>query len=248
MQADDFAATEQNPPHEIAEPLLDGEVEPDSSGPETMASPDSGNYLDSTLSFSGRGTGDAKLSKPSLSSAITPLFSILGSLLIVLACFMILMMLMKKISPKGNRNLPPEVFEDLGRTFLTQKLQLHLLKLGNRLILVSVTQDGVTPITEITDPDEVVPLIGMCRGQDTGSASGLFKRTLSELSKGDRDGYFGEDVQTAKPAKAVSKPATKAAKPASPAKSTLLDLYSEPDESLAEILASGLGTKGAKHA
>lgn len=187
--------------------------------------------LGKTIGFSSKKSAKpGKLAKPEFADAIAPLISIIGSLLIVLSAFFILMMIFRKMSPKGNRLLPKEAFEDLGRTFLTPKLQLHLLRLGHRLILVSVTQDGVSPITEVTDPDEVVPLLGMCRQLDPNSSSERFRKIYSELSEKD----YSET-----PKKTV------AAKPQ--AKSSLVDLYSEPDESLADILASGLGTKGGRH-
>ena len=175
-----------------------------------------------------------KLERPQFSAAIAPVVSVIGSLLIVLSVFFILMMVVKKISPKGNRLLPKEAFEDLGRTFLTQKLQLHLLRLGNRLILVSVTPDGVSPITEVTDPDEVVPLLGMCRKLDENSSTELFRKMYSTLTDEDDPGRTPPKKQT--PVPGSMKGNAKA--------STLVDLYSEPDESLADILASGLGKGG----
>jgi flagellar biogenesis protein FliO len=168
------------------------------------------------------------IDRPKITNAIAPLLSVLGSLLIVIAAFFILVLLLKKVSPKGNRLLPKEAFEDLGRAVLTQKIQLHLLRLGNRLLLVSITPDGVSPITEVTDPDEVVPLLGLCRQLDTHSSTELFRKTLSSFSSGGVEGgYFGSDVKKTTPLKIK------------PKQSPLVDLYSEPDESLAEILAKG---------
>jgi flagellar biogenesis protein FliO len=167
-----------------------------------------------------------KLPKPSFSGSMAPVISVVGSLLIVLAAFFLVATLLKKVSPKGNRPLPKEAFEDLGRTFLTQKLQLHLLRLGNRLILVSVTPDGVSPITEVTDPDEVVSLLGLCRKLDLNSATEQFHRAVAS---------FSEEELAAPP----SKLALTVNRKRSQRSSSLVDLYSEPDESLAEILAKG---------
>lgn len=191
--------------------------------------------LDKPLGSGKTESGQRLLTRPKISSAVTPIISVLGSLLIVLGIFFILVLFLKKVSPKGNSLLPKEVFENLGRAMLTQKIQLHLLRLGNRLLLVSITPDGVSPITEITDPDEVVPLLGLCRQLDTHSSTEFFRKTLSSFSTGGTEGgYFGTDVTKVNIDNRKTPIRNSRSK-----QSTLVDIYSEPDESLAEILAKG---------
>ncbi len=228
--------------------LTNGEANAD---PVTAASSD---VLDQVLvEQDSDGLDDEKLPKPSLSSAITPLLSIIGSLLVVIAVFLLLMTLMKKITPQGKRILPSEVFENLGHSFLTQKLQVHLLRVGNKLVLVSVTQDGVSPITEVENPDDVVPIIATCRGGDRSSSSNLFKRTLSELSKTGKDSYFGEDASSTQMSRVTPVPKSgpqsgKTTTQNAKSGGSRLDIYSEPEESLADMLAAGLVGKGVRHA
>ncbi|MDR1140439.1 MAG: flagellar biosynthetic protein FliO [Planctomycetaceae bacterium] len=207
--------------NQLSDPLLD----------KTISS------INSKSSINSGKNGNEKrlLDRPKIANAITPLISVFGSLLIVLAAFLILVLLLKKVSPKGNRLLPKEAFEDLGRAMLTQKIQLHLLRLGNRLLLVSITPDGVSPITEMTDPDEVVALLGLCRQLDTHSSTEFFRKTLNSFSTGGVEGgYFGADVAKTNIDNRKTSPRKGRSK-----QSTLVDLYSEPDESLAEILAKG---------
>ncbi|MDR0336805.1 MAG: hypothetical protein LBI18_06915 [Planctomycetaceae bacterium] len=208
---------------------------------ETQPQQSTGNPSDQLLDkpiASGK-TGNEKrlLHRPKIANMVTPLIPIFGSLLIVIGAFFILVLFLRRVSPKGNRLLPKEAFEDLGRAVLTQKIQLHLLRLGNRLLLVSITPDGVSPITEIVDPDEVVPLLGLCRQLDTYSSTEFFRKTLSSFSTGGTEGgYFGTDAVKANtnPNNKKNTPRTVRSK-----QSTRVDLYSEPDESLAEILAKG---------
>lgn len=196
--------------------------------------------LDQALVFSKNKSGKDRLEQPRLTGAVAPIVSVVGSLLIVLATFLFLAILFKKLSPKSGRLLPKEAFEDLGRAFLGQKMNLHLLRLGNRLILVCVTPDGVSPVTEVTDPDEVVPLLGMCRRLDENSSSELFKQTLSKIidKESKDDGYFGTETNSR------NKKANKTLKSNN---ASALDLYSDSNESLTDLLASGLTAKGAKH-
>ena len=59
--------------------------------------------------------------------------------------------------------LPTEVVEVLGRAPLAGRQQMHLLRCGNKLLLVSVTPTGAETLTEVTDPVEVDRLSGLCR-------------------------------------------------------------------------------------
>jgi len=193
--------------------------------------------LDTPLVRSGTTDENGKIAKPLASSGVGSVVTMFASLFVVIATFLILALLFKKVSPKGNRLLPNELFENLGRAPLTPKNQLHLLRLGNRLILVSVTLDGVRPITEITDPDEVVQLLGLCRRLDPNSSTQNFKKMYNAVAaESTEGGYFGADVDTR------PRPKSKAT---SRTKSSLVDLYSEPDTSLTELLANGL--KGGRN-
>jgi flagellar biogenesis protein FliO len=203
------------------EPIDSGELD-QFSGSGDLSDGSSDDLLDKPLDVTNAKEGKGKLKQPQLTNAIVPLASVLGSLLIVVSAFLIFVLFLKKVSPKNSRQIPREAFENLGRVMLTQKIQLQLLRLGNRLILVSVTPDGVSPVTEITDPDEVVPLLGMCRQLDPNSSTEFFRKTINGGSSGKTEGgYFDTDVK--RPSKTKTK----------------IDFYSEPDESLAEILAKG---------
>jgi len=160
-----------------------------------------------------------KLVKPEL----TPVFSVAGSLLIVIAAFFLLALLFRKVAPQGSRPLPKEAFECLGRHFLSQKQQLQVLRLGNRIVLVSVMAEGITTLAEITDPDEVVSFLGHFRRLDSNSATEIFRKTVAGIS----------DDELSQP---HQRPVVSTRRQQSAAS---LDLYSDPDESLASILARG---------
>ena len=221
-------------PQELKSSPIDDEEEEEETVPKKKGTQDT---LDTPLVRSGTADENGKIAKPLVSSSIGSVVTMFASLFIVIATFLIFALLFKKVSPKGNRPLPSELIENLGRTSLTQKIQLHLLRLGNRLILVSVTLDGVHPITEITDPDEVVQLLGLCRRLDPNSSTQNFKKMYDAVAaEPPTGGYFGADVDARPRPKSKATPRTK---------SSLVDLYSEPDASLTEMLANGL--KGGRN-
>ncbi|MFZ5832840.1 MAG: FliO/MopB family protein [Planctomycetota bacterium] len=135
----------------------------------------------------GAGTTGASASNEALSSAANPLPSALtvgGSLMIVLSIFFVVAWAMRRAAPQSQVVLPGEVFEMLGRAPLSGRQQVHLLRLGRKLVLVSVTPAGAETLTEVTDADEVDRLAGMCHQAKPGSISASFRTVLE---------HFGEE-------------------------------------------------------
>ena len=86
-----------------------------------------------------------------------------GSLAVVLGLFLLVAWVMRKASPRSSSALPGEVFEVLGRAPLAGRQQVHLLRCGSKLLLVSITPAATETLTEVTDPVEVDRLAGLCR-------------------------------------------------------------------------------------
>lgn len=119
--------------------------------------------------------------------------TVLVSLGVVLGTFFVLVWLSKKTTPKGLAPLPGEVFESLGRAPLTGRQQMQLIRLGNKLVLLSVTATGVETLTEITDIDEVNRLSGLCQQDRSGSITESFRNVLSQYADEPApDGFVGD--------------------------------------------------------
>ncbi len=108
--------------------------------------------------------------------------TVVGSLCAVLGVFLVVVWCSKKFSPPGASILPQEAFELLGRAPLSARQQLQLIRVGHKLLLVSLSPTGVEPLTEITDATEVEHLISLCRRGKSNSSTTIFLQTLSELS------------------------------------------------------------------
>ena len=135
--------------------------------------------------------GEGKLALMSLDTQLLPVLSVLGSLCLVLGAFFLFVLFMKKVGPKNGGNLPKEALENVGRYPLNQKLQLNLIRLGNRLILVAVTPDGgVETISEIESQDEVAQILAQCRKLDPNSSQAQFKSVLDEFAQEKSPGGF----------------------------------------------------------
>ena len=107
--------------------------------------------------------------------------SLVGSLALVLGLFLLVAWMLRRTAPKSSAALPREAVEVLGRAPLAARLYVHLVRCGNKMLLVSVTPGGAETLTEITDPVEVDRLAGLCEQNRTGSASSAFRQVFEQL-------------------------------------------------------------------
>jgi flagellar protein FliO/FliZ len=117
-----------------------------------------------------------------LPSAVT----VFGSLALVLGVFFALVWALRRASPPGAALLPTEAFEVLGRAPLANRQQAHLLRCGNKLLLISAGAAGTEPLTEITDPAEVERLTDLCRQARPNVATTALRRMFRQ--KGESNG------------------------------------------------------------
>jgi flagellar biogenesis protein FliO len=117
--------------------------------------------------------------KPSGLPSMTAVF---GSLVVVLGIFLLIAWIVRRAAPQGLTRLPNEAFEVLGRAPLAGRQNVHLLRCGNKLLLVSITPAGTETLTEIIDPQEVDRLAGLCRQAGPHSSTAAFRRIFEQLA------------------------------------------------------------------
>jgi flagellar biogenesis protein FliO len=110
------------------------------------------------------------------------LISVVGSLGAVLGLFFVLAWAMRRGASGSPALLPKEALEVLGRAPLAGRQQVYLVRLGNKLLLVSVSQAGVETLSEVTEPDEVQRLAGLCLQRQTNSAVLMFRQALDRFA------------------------------------------------------------------
>ncbi len=118
-------------------------------------------------SVSGENSGD-KRKKSKYSSAVG-VKKLAFSVAAVTLLFFILLLLLKKFSPEDAPKLPKEAFEILGKSQLAFRHQLYLMRCGEKLFIVSISQNGVDRIGEIEDPLEADRIARLCRGEVLGT-------------------------------------------------------------------------------
>lgn len=102
-----------------------------------------------------------------------------GALAVVLLLLLVLRGLLRAGGRRAVGGRPSGVLEVLGRYPVGRSQSLVLLKLGGRLLLVHQTRTGMSPISEVSEPQEVAALLGRVEaaGRARGSGfHGLLKR------------------------------------------------------------------------
>jgi flagellar biogenesis protein FliO len=124
------------------------------------------------------------------------IYSTVAALVFVLGLFFLCMWTLRRGGKNKSTALPPAVVSVLGRVTLAPKHFAELLRIGNKLVLVSLTPDGPKPITEVSDPAEVDRLTGLCQQLDSKSSSQEFEKMFRELAN-DRTtgGFLGDEAQ-----------------------------------------------------
>lgn len=106
--------------------------------------------------------------------------STLVSLAVVLGVIAGLALLFKRLMP-SHRQGRGGLVEVVGRTHLSAKQSLNLVRVGRRLVLVGATPEGMRALCEIDDPREVMEILARVPGS-SASSSGQFEAVLSEAA------------------------------------------------------------------
>lgn len=128
-----------------------------------------------------RGARQESSAPPQKIAPLSSLLTVGSSLAVVLGLFFVLAWLMRRIGPRRAAILPAEVVEVLGRSPLAGREQLHLLRFGQKLVLVCLGPDGARTLTEITDRDEATRLAGLCRQAQPNSTTAAFRQVFQQF-------------------------------------------------------------------
>jgi hypothetical protein len=82
----------------------------------------------------------------------------------------------------ATRGLPVAALELMGRRVIDQKVAIHLVRCGGRILVLSVSTEGARTLSEITDPEEVHRMIEACSGPPDGRFSAIHQ--ISSVVRG----------------------------------------------------------------
>ncbi|QDV65416.1 FliO/MopB family protein [Crateriforma conspicua] len=108
-----------------------------------------------------------------------PLITTGTSLVIVLGLFAGFVWFTRRFgaSSRGGGELPQQVLTPLGSTAIDARHRICLVRCGSKVLVLSQSSAGLSPLAEITDPDEVRMLCAAC----TGNSKNEFMQTLQSF-------------------------------------------------------------------
>ena len=125
----------------------------------------------------------------------TPMVTTCSSLAVVLGLFAALAWASRRWGgATKSGDLPPDLVTVLGTTAIDPQIHVTLLKVGGRIIVASRTGDGLRPLGEIIEPEEVARLTAAC----TGDAARDFQATIQTIEREPVSGFAGEVAPPAK--------------------------------------------------
>lgn len=108
---------------------------------------------------------------------------VVGSLAIVIAIFLIFAKLLGKRSARRPGALPHEVVRIQGTVPMDKKRDLMLIQMGAKLLLVVKSEQGIAPLGEVDDPQQVEWMIRKCNGGKNTNAD--LQNMLEQLMAGE---------------------------------------------------------------
>ena len=105
-----------------------------------------------------------------------------ASLGIVLGLFILVVWVVRRSVPKGTAVLPREAVEVLGRTTLAGRQSVHLVRCGNKMLLLSISPTSVQTLTEITDAAEVEHLAAICQTANPQGVTASFRQVFNQFA------------------------------------------------------------------
>ncbi|MDE0818223.1 MAG: flagellar biosynthetic protein FliO [Pirellulaceae bacterium] len=118
----------------------------------------------------------SKFSIPNFSQSATRM---VAALAVVLGAFMVLLWVTKKIQGPSQSIMSKQTLEVLGQKQINKIHSLHLIRLGQRILLISASDSSVTCLSEINDPVEVTQLLNT--NSQAGDSSELPQSTFKRI-------------------------------------------------------------------
>ncbi len=102
---------------------------------------------------------------------------------VVLALIGLLFWAARRYLPGMRRLAGSPAVKVLGRTYLSPKQSVAVLKVGRRLLVVGQAGDRLASLAEIDDPHEVSELIGVCESSGARSATASFRNVFRQADR-----------------------------------------------------------------
>lgn len=117
-------------------------------------------------------------------SSLGPFVTMVVSLLLVLGLFLTVAWLFRRTT-RPIASLPKEVVQVMGKTQIGPRHQLHVIRFGRKLLLISNQQGQFQTLSEVDDETEVERLAGLCEQKTETSITNSFRQVFQQVARQD---------------------------------------------------------------
>ncbi len=108
-----------------------------------------------------------------------------SSLAIVLGVFACFLLVQRWLNAPRRESVPTDVIRVYGRVPLNPRQRLLLVRVGQRLLVLLESPQGIGRLAEIVDPEEVARLLEQLPDKGAAGSAGLAGELLSQMGVGD---------------------------------------------------------------
>ncbi|MFO0871634.1 MAG: flagellar biosynthetic protein FliO [Pirellulales bacterium] len=133
-----------------------------------------------SLTLPRAGEGKETSAENSHAGGRGPLASVTSVTLLAGGVLLVLWM-MRRATPAQRGQLPADALEVLGQSVISPRLAVHLIRVGQRVVLVGSAPQSATALLEISEAEEVESLVAACRTEESSSVAASMRRVLHRL-------------------------------------------------------------------
>lgn len=134
------------------------------------------------LRLAPRGKSHEKSAAPGSASSSRALATAISSLTVVAGLLGVVTWFARRFQT-SSPGLPKEVFQYLGTTSLSGRQTIHVMRFGDKMLLVAATPTGLQTLAELTTADDVQRLTAMCRTKPSPSIASTLQRVVADWSR-----------------------------------------------------------------
>lgn len=138
---------------------------------------------------------ESSTTKPVAPSTAMETFRVVAALVLVIVVIFLLRWIAQQFFGMPSARKSSRAVQVLGRSMISPKQQVLLLQVGKRVIVVGDSGGQMSPLAQITDPDEIAELAGKVQEDKTASSSKSFGSLFGKAQT-----KFDEPVAAEKPA------------------------------------------------
>ena len=134
------------------------------------------------LPLAPRGRASANESTGAAPSVGRAIATVASSLAVVAGLLIVVTWFARRYHP-AVKGLPPELFLHLGTTNIAGRQTMHVMRFGDKLLLVAASPSGLRSLAELTNLEDVERLTALCGPTSSNPIASTFQRVVADWTR-----------------------------------------------------------------